>query len=212
MVAHVSAIIKASVSLIVTDMKLAVRSRTRCIALTAVIPLASIIDHVLEQDVRRGKLASEMIAKYFAVVLTLQLPLAAKPSHVSSSKASLFDNLVQRSVGGVIMKAAGIPDPIEHFEGNFYGVTASVALNMNTRVAHVSLRGYPIAGSVEGSGWLKDSGKEKGAVVLEPEFEARLSRRFVSIQAAELNREKHTVTVYATVPILGALALTLNRV
>ena len=104
-----------------------------------------------------------MIAKCFAVVLTLQLPLAAKPSHVSSSKASLFDNLVQRSVGGVIMKAAGIPDPVEHFEGNFYGVTASVALNMNTRVAHVSLRGYPIAGSVEGSGWLiKRFGKGEG--------------------------------------------------
>ena len=156
-----------------------------------------------------------MIAKCFTVALAMQMPLAAKPAQVhppSQPSQPFLEQFTQRTVGRVLMQMAGIPDPIEYFEGHFYGVTARVALNMNTRVAHVSLKGYPIAGSVEGTGWLKDSGKEQGAVVLDPEFEARLSRRFVSIQAAELDRDRHTVTVHATVPILGTLALVLKRV
>ena len=54
--------------------------------------------------------------------------------------------------------------------------------------------------------------KERGAVVLEPTFAARLARRFVYIQWASLNREKHTVTVSASVPVLGSVELVLQRV
>ena len=110
------------------------------------------------------------------------------------------------------MNAAGVRDTIELYEGSFYGVSASVALNMNTRVAHVSLRGYPVAGTVEGEGWLKDPDKERGEVVLEPTFAARLARRLVHINWASLDRAAHTVTVAASVPILGVCELVLNRV
>ena len=110
------------------------------------------------------------------------------------------------------MRALGVADTIERFEGTIYGVSATVALNMNTRVAHVALRGYPLAGTVEGDGWLKEPDKERGAVELEPNFAARLARRFVYIKWASLDREKHTVTVQAAVPILGSVEIVLNRI
>lgn len=120
--------------------------------------------------------------------------------------------LPQRTASATIMRALGVADIVENFEGSFYGVTAKVALNLNTRVAHVALRGYPIAGTVEGDGWLKEHDKERGEVVLEPNFAARLSRRFVRIEWASLDREKHTVTVHASVPVLGSVEMVLHRV
>jgi hypothetical protein len=117
-----------------------------------------------------------------------------------------------RTVASTLMRAVGVADTVEHFAGALYGVSADVALNMNTRVAHVTLRGYPIAGTVEGDGWLKEPDKERGEVVLEPTFAARLARRFVFIQWASLDREKHTVTVHVSVPLLGECELVLKGV
>lgn len=147
------------------------------------------------------------------IVATLLLPMLAVPTWVGAAAlAAVPFETPPRTASAVLMRALGVVDTIERFEGSFYGVSASVALNMNTRVAHVSLRGYPIAGSVEGEGWLKEPDKERGAVVLEPTFAARLARRFVYIQWASLNREKHTVTVSASVPVLGSVELVLQRV
>ncbi len=109
-----------------------------------------------------------------------------------------------------VLMQAGFVDPIEHFEGTFYGVTAKVDLNMRTRVANVYLNGIPIGGRISGTGWLKDPEAESGTVVLEPEFAKRLDRRFVSIYSARLDREQHTVTVRVKVPILGTIALVLS--
>lgn len=147
------------------------------------------------------------------MVAALLLPMLAMPAyvHAASMPASAFET-PQRTASAAIMRALGVADTVEHFEGSFYGVSASVALNLKTRVAHVSLRGYPIAGTVEGDGWLKEPDKERGAVVLEPTFEARLSRRFVHIQWASLDREKHTVTVHASVPVIGSVEMVLHRV
>jgi len=139
--------------------------------------------------------------------------MLAMPAYVgaASMPAALFEH-PQRSASAAIMRALGVADTVERFEGSFYGVSAAVALNLNTRVAHVWLQGYPIAGTVEGEGWLKEPDKERGAVVLEPTFEARLARRFVSIQWASLDREKHTVTVHASVPVIGSVEMVLHRV
>jgi len=111
---------------------------------------------------------------------------------------------------GRVLMEIGVPAPVEHFEGTFYGVTAKVDLNMRTRVANVYLNGIPIGGRISGTGWLKDPEAESGTVVLEPEFAKRLDRRFVSIYSARLDREQHTVTVRAKVPILGTIALVLS--
>ncbi len=105
----------------------------------------------------------------------------------------------------------GLPEPVETFEGHFYGVSAAVELNMRTRVAHVRLNGVPLGGRISGTGWLKDPESESGTVVLEPTFEARLKRRYVSIYSAHLDRKEHTVTVNVKIPILGIMSLVLTQ-
>ena len=147
------------------------------------------------------------------MVAAFLLPMLVMPTYVGAASMPVAPfEPPQRTTTGAIMRALGVADTIERFEGMIYGVRATVALNMNTRVAHVALRGYPLAGTVEGDGWLKEPDKERGAVELEPNFAARLARRFVFIKWASLDREKHTVTVEAAVPILGSVELVLNRV
>ena len=109
-----------------------------------------------------------------------------------------------------VLMQAGFVDPIEHFEGTFYGVTAQVDLNMRTRVADVSLNGVPLGGRISGTGWLKNPEAEAGTVILEAEFERRLRRRFVSIYSARLDRLHHTVTVSVKVPVLGDIDIVLT--
>ena len=109
-----------------------------------------------------------------------------------------------------ILTQMGIPDPVETFEGSFYGVSAVVELNMRTRIAQVRLNGVPLGGRVSGTGWLQNAELESGTVVLEPSFEARLARRYVSIYSAHLDRKGHTVTVNVKIPILGILSLVLT--
>lgn len=109
-----------------------------------------------------------------------------------------------------VLMQAGFADPIEHFEGHFYGVRAAVDLNMRTRVADVHLNGVPLGGCISGTGWLKDPEAEFGTVVLDAEFERRLRRRFVSIHSARLDRQQHTVTVGAKVPVLGDIDIVLT--
>ena len=104
----------------------------------------------------------------------------------------------------------GVPDPVKTFEGSFYGVSAAVELNMRTRVALVRLNGVPIGGRISGTGWLKDPESESGTVVLEPSFEARLARIYVSIHSAHLCRKHHTVTVNVKIPALGVMSLVLE--
>jgi hypothetical protein len=109
-----------------------------------------------------------------------------------------------------VLMQIGVPDPVETFEGSFYGVSAAVELNMRTRVALVRLNGVPIGGRISGTGWLKDTESESGTVVLEPSFEARLARRYVSIHSAHLCRKHHTVTVNVKIPVLGIMSLVLE--
>jgi len=109
-----------------------------------------------------------------------------------------------------VLMHAGFADPVEHFEGSFYGVTAKVDLNMRTRVADVYLIGVPLGGRISGTGWLKEPEAESGKVVLEEKFAKRLNHRFVAIYSAHLDRQQHTVTVKVKVPILGIISLVLE--
>lgn len=99
----------------------------------------------------------------------------------------------------------------QHFRGSMYGVTATVALELASREAHVELRGLPLGGRIAGIGWLKNIDGEAGEVELEEEFAAALAWRMISIQAASLDRHANTVTVHVTVPLLGAQQLSLKR-
>ncbi len=126
----------------------------------------------------------------------------ARTQHVSAPSRRGLLNQVLMHVGAV--------DSVEHFEGSFYGVSAKVELNMRTRIAMVHLNGVALGGRVSGTGWLKQAGATTGAVVLERSFEKRLRRRFVTISSAHLNSALHTVTVSATVPVLGTISLVLT--
>ncbi len=118
------------------------------------------------------------------------------------------------AVRGLLARMGLVAGEVQHFRGGLYGVAASVALNLGTRHAEISLRGAPVGGTISGSGWLKAEHAEaySGCVVLDPDFQRLLSRRFISIQHASLDRDTNTVTVTVTVPIFGRNVLVLKRV
>lgn len=118
------------------------------------------------------------------------------------------------AVRGLLARMGLVAGEVQHFRGGMYGVVASVALNLGTRHAEISLRGAPVGGTLSGSGWLKAEHAEaySGGVVLDPDFAKQLARRFVSIQHASLDRQANTVTVTVTVPIFGHNVLVLKRV
>ena len=132
------------------------------------------------------------------LLLTLAL---ARTQHALPPRMGMLNRMLMQ---------VGIPEPIEHFEGSFYGVSAKVALNMRTRIAEVQLNGVPLGGRISGTGWLQEAESEAGAVVLEAEFERRLRRRMVAIYSARLDRQKHTVTVGVKIPVLGTMDLVLT--
>ena len=109
-----------------------------------------------------------------------------------------------------VLMEVGVPAPMKHFEGAFYGVTVEVDLNMRTRVAKVELNGAPLGGRISGTGWLENPEAESGTVVLEAGFAKRLRRRFVGIHSAHLDRARNRMTVNVKVPILGAVELVLS--
>ena len=133
------------------------------------------------------------------VLLTLAL---ARTQHAAPPRMGMLNRVLMQ---------AGFADPIEHFSGRFYGVSAEVELNMRTRVAQVRLQGAPLGGHVSGEGWLSDTGAEAGTVVLEKEFAQRLRRRLVSIYSARLNRHERTVTVNVKIPVIGTIELVLEQ-
>jgi len=132
------------------------------------------------------------------LILTLAL---ARTQHALPPRMGMLNRVLMQ---------IGVPDPVETFEGSFYGVSAAVELNMRTRVAWVRLNGVPIGGRISGTGWLQDPESESGTVVLEPSFEKRLARRYVAIHSAHLCRKHHTVTVNVKIPVLGMMALVLS--
>ena len=103
---------------------------------------------------------------------------------------------------------------VHHFKGGLYGVVASVALDLATRHANVTLRGAPLAGTLSGQGWLavERASAYSGAVVLDPDFRIRLERRFVRVLSAAYDPRASTVTVVVKVPVFGTTNLVLTRV
>jgi len=153
--------------------------------------------------------------------LLLALALAPTTSHATwvispafVAQSAQLERAGGGAVRGLLARMGLVAGEVQHFRGGMYGVVASVALNLGTRHAEISLRGAPIGGSLSGSGWLKAEQADalSGGVVLDPDFEKTLARRLVSIQNASLDRETNTVTVTVTVPIFGQTVLVLKRV
>ena len=153
--------------------------------------------------------------------LLLALALAPTTSHATwvispafVAQSAQLERAGGGAVRGLLARMGLVAGEVQHFRGGMYGVVASVALNLGTRHAEISLRGAPIGGSLSGSGWLKAEQADalSGGVVLDPDFEKTLARRLVSIQHASLDRETNTVTVTVTVPIFGQTVLVLKRV
>ena len=96
------------------------------------------------------------------------------------------------------------------FVGSLYGVSARVEIDVRTRVAHVRLRGVPVAGTVEGKGWFSSPTAEQGPVELDADFAAALRRRRISIVRAALDRDLDLITVVTRVPFIGEATLTLH--
>jgi len=153
--------------------------------------------------------------------LLLALALAPTTSHATwvispafVAQSAQLERAGGGAVRGLLSRMGLVAGEVQHFRGGMYGVVASVALNLGTRHAEISLRGAPIGGSLSGSGWLKAEQADalSGGVVLDPDFEKTLARRLVSIQHASLDRETNTVTVTVTVPIFGKTVLVLKRV
>jgi len=153
--------------------------------------------------------------------LLLALSLAPTTSHATwvispafVAQSTQLERAGGGAVRGLLSRMGLVAGEVQHFRGGMYGVVASVALNLGTRHAEISLRGAPIGGSLSGSGWLKAEQADalSGGVVLDPDFEKTLARRLVSIQHASLDRETNTVSVTVTVPIFGKTVLVLKRV
>jgi hypothetical protein len=149
-----------------------------------------------------------VLIKWVVMTMAMQIPARGPACATAASPPS-----PARALGRILMTAVGLAEePMAHFEGSFYGVYARVALNMNTRVAHVTLSGIPLGGSLEGEGWLKSAGTESGPVVLQEEFAARRARRGVGFSRAPRDRRAQTGTVWASVPLLGEIEMVLNEI
>ena len=104
-------------------------------------------------------------------------------------------------------------DLLREYAGSLFGVSASASLDFRERQANVSLWGLPIAGSVNGSGWLESTTTAvAGKVVLDPDMEARLRRRGVRVVSAALDLPSDSLSVTVDVPIFGQQTLRLKRV
>lgn len=99
------------------------------------------------------------------------------------------------------------------FQGSLYGVTATAELDLYSRKARVQLSGLVLGGGLSGTGWLESStDSDRGTVVLDDELAAALAWRRVKIVSASLDRETDTVTICATIPVLGFQKIVLNGV
>lgn len=133
---------------------------------------------------------------------------AARPAN-GARRASRALFAMTGLVGGDAARAE-----VHHFRGGLYGVVASVALDLGTRHANVTLRGAPLGGTLGGQGWLvaERANAYAGAVVLDPDFQRLLERRFVRVLRAAYDPRASTVTVVVTVPVFGTTNLVLARV
>lgn len=135
-------------------------------------------------------------------------PLSPSPQRSPRSARSA---LVRMLTGG---SDAGLgSDLLREYAGSLFGVSASASLDFRERQANVSLWGLPIAGSVNGTGWLESTTTGvAGKVVLDPDMEAKLRRRGVRVVSAGLDLPSDSLSVTVDVPIFGQQTLKLARV
>ena len=166
-----------------------------------------------DADIKKVKITRALCM--FIAVLALQG--GAGPLRRRTELHSLSRNGIERAIGHVkytIMSAVDtlIQDSdMRRYEGGLYGVDANVVLNMKTREATVEMSGVVLGGTLTGTGRLESSTAESGGVVLDEKLAHSLARRYITIQTASLDRERDSVCVVATVPLLGRIEIYLQR-
>ena len=139
------------------------------------------------------------------------LPLSALDARANGARSAARALL---AMTGLAAAADDAQAEVRNFRGGIYGVVASVALDLSTRHANVTLRGVPLGGTLSGQGWLavERANAYSGVVVLDPDFRRRLQRRFVRVRSASYDPRESTVTVVVSVPVFGITNLVLTRV
>ena len=98
----------------------------------------------------------------------------------------------------------------QRFVGGLMGVRADVLLCEETQHAKISLSGLPIGGKLMGTARFSDG--EGTQVTIDEPLKGQLSRRFVSISAAEFDRFNDRVYVTVKLPFLiGSQRIVLGR-
>ena len=87
-----------------------------------------------------------------------------------------------------VLMQAGLADPIEHFEGRFYGVSAKVALNMRTRVARCRSTACRWAGASRARGGCERRGRGRHRRAGARVSSAACAAAWSSIYRARLDR------------------------
>lgn len=148
----------------------------------------------------------------WTTVLAL-LSASFSPSAHRSARSARSALAGMLSGGGGELDVGLGSDLRREYAGSLLGVSASASLDFRDRQANVSLWGVPIAGSVNGSGWLESTTTGvAGKVTLDPEMEARLRRRGVRVVSAALDLPSDSLSVTVDVPIFGQQTLRLKRV
>jgi hypothetical protein len=138
-----------------------------------------------------------------AFAVCLQVPTVALPN--CSRVPTLLDRIRMAVVADDVCR-------IRTFQGSLYGVTATVELDLYSRKANVQLSGVVLGGGLSGTGWLESADGDKGTVVLDDNLATALAWRRVTIVSASLDRETDSVTICATIPILGFQKIVLSVV
>ena len=132
-------------------------------------------------------------------------PSSPRPSLHATSHSSL-------SHASRILSAWKLPQ----YEGALLGVTAKVELNRSQKRAELTLSGWPIGGTVQGSAsFAKDPDDptiEEGDVVLDDALSSLLKKRLVSVHNAGHDPKEDTVHVTVRVPVFGLQTILLFRV
>lgn len=95
------------------------------------------------------------------------------------------------------------------FEGSMLGVAAEIDLYEHHECADVSLKGFPVGGSVSGRAEFETDG---WAVKIDDNLKAALSRRRVRIESVGMFRNEAKLWVMLVLPLIGRRVMWLERV
>lgn len=110
---------------------------------------------------------------------------------------------VAQSFGGPLVTRAK-----ETYAGGLLGVNARVTLDRQSGLAHVTLNGRPLLGTISGSAWIQRSGE----IALDETLQTALSRRLCSVDSVYDDAFEKTLTIYINLPLFGLRRLVMKLI